>query len=114
MTASTASIASIAGTQAMTAAGRAVPSVPAWALALAAAASLSGCPAPPSAMARAQQVAQEFNQDARFGRSELTAEHVAPQAREAFVASHRAWGAGVRVADLELEGMHAHGDHELD
>ncbi len=72
-----------------------------------------GCPAPPSALARAQQVAQEFNQDARFGRTELTLEHVAPDARDDYAAHHRAWGSGVRIADLELAGMHTHGDHEL-
>ena len=83
-------------------------------LVLAAAAAQLGCPAPPSAMARAQQVAQEFNQDARFGRTEQTMEHVAPDARETYAAHHRAWGSGVRIADLELAGMHARGDHELD
>jgi hypothetical protein len=103
-------IARIAGTLTRPSPRRVVVLVLAWAGATA----LSGCPAPPTAIARAQQVAQEFNQDARFGRTELTAPHVAPQAREAYAASHRAWGTGVRVADLELEGMQAHGDHELD
>ncbi|HEY4014821.1 MAG TPA: hypothetical protein VGM06_15870 [Polyangiaceae bacterium] len=83
-------------------------------LALVAATALPGCPAPPTALARAQQVAQEFNQDARFGRAELTMEHVAPSARDDYAAHHHAWGTGVRIADLEVEGMHARGDHELD
>lgn len=75
---------------------------------------LAGCPAPPTALARAQQAAQEFNQDARFGRNELMMERVAQSARNDFAAHHRAWGTSVRVADLELAGIEAHGDHELD
>jgi hypothetical protein len=79
-----------------------------------AAAAISGCPAPPTAIARGQQVASEFNQDARFGHTELSMEHVAPSAREAFAAGRRAWGTGLHVADLELQGMKAEGEHELD
>jgi hypothetical protein len=82
--------------------------------AFAAAAVLSGCPAPPTAIARGQQVASEFNQDARFGHTELSMEHVAPSAREAFAAGRRAWGTGLHVADLELQGMKPEGEHELD
>jgi hypothetical protein len=82
--------------------------------ALACAAALAGCPAPPTALARAQQAAQEFNQDVRFGRNQLMMEHVAPAARDAFAAQHRAWGTGVRVADMELAGLRPRGDHELD
>jgi hypothetical protein len=82
--------------------------------ALLGAAALAGCPAPPTAIARAQQVAQEFNQDARFGRSELTMEHVAPTAREDYATHHHGWGTSIRIADLEIEGMHAKGDHELE
>jgi hypothetical protein len=75
---------------------------------------LVGCPAPPTALARAQQAAQEFNQDVRFGRSELMMEHVAPDARDDFAAQHRAWGTGVRLADMEMAGVRPRGDHELD
>jgi hypothetical protein len=74
---------------------------------------LAGCPAPPTSFARAAQVAQEFNQDARFNRSELMMEHVAPELRDDFAARHRAWGTAVRLADLEVAGVRAHGDHEL-
>jgi hypothetical protein len=74
---------------------------------------LAGCPAPPTALARAQQTAQEFNQDARFGRNELMMERVAQSARDEFASHHRAWGTGVRVADMELAGIRAHGDNEL-
>jgi hypothetical protein len=78
------------------------------------AAALAGCPAPPTALARAQQAAQEFNQDVRFGRNQLMMEHVAQAARDDFAAQHRAWGSSVRVADMELAGLKPHGDHELD
>ena len=84
-----------------------------WVASLACCVALAGCPAPPTALARGQQVAQEFNQDARFGRNELTLEHVAASARDDYVAHHRAWGTSVRVADLELAGIRPRGDHEL-
>ncbi len=74
---------------------------------------LAGCPAPPTALARAQQAAQEFNQDVRFGRSELMMEHVASAARDEFAEHHRAWGTGVRLADMELAGIRPEGDHAL-
>jgi hypothetical protein len=82
-------------------------------LALSAAVGVSGCPAPPTALARAQQTALELNQDLRFGRTELVMEHVAPATRLAFAAQHRAWGTSVRVADVELTGMQPHGEREL-
>ncbi len=72
------------------------------------------CAAPPNAMAQAQQAAQELNLDSRFGRNELAMEHVAPWAREQFAAHHRGWGTSVRVADIELAGMRAHGEHDVD
>jgi hypothetical protein len=79
-----------------------------------AAAALVGCPAPPTALARAQQAAQEFNQDMRFGRNQLALEHVAPAMRDAFASHHRAWGQGVRLADIEISGLRPRSDHELD
>jgi hypothetical protein len=78
------------------------------------AAVLAGCPAPPTALARGQETAQQFNQDVRFGRNDLMMERVAPAVRDDFVAHHRAWGTGVRVADVELAGLRAHGEHELE
>jgi hypothetical protein len=75
---------------------------------------LVGCPAPPTALARAQEAAQEFNQDVRFGRNQLMMEHVARAARDNFAAQHRGWGTSVRVADMELAGLRPLGDHELD
>jgi hypothetical protein len=74
----------------------------------------SGCAPPAGSLASAQEAAQELNLDARFGRIEIAMDHVAPDAREGFAAHHRAWGAGVRIADVELAGMHARGEHECD
>jgi len=78
------------------------------------AAALAACAAPPGAMARAQEAAQELNLDTRFGRTELAMDRVAPSAREAFAAHHRAWGTAVRVADVELAGMHAKGERNVE
>ncbi|HEY8041770.1 MAG TPA: hypothetical protein VIF15_18325 [Polyangiaceae bacterium] len=75
---------------------------------------LAGCPAPPNGLARAQQTAQEYNLDARFGRTELAMAHVDPAVRDEFALHHRAWGTGVRVADVELAGMKAQGEHDVD
>jgi hypothetical protein len=82
--------------------------------AVGAAALVAGCPAPPGALARARQTAQEFNLDARFGRGELVLDKVAPAERDEFSRRHRAWGTDVRVADVELEGMKPSGEHEVD
>jgi hypothetical protein len=75
-------------------------------------ATLAGCPTPPTSLARAQQTAQEFNLDSRFGR-ELLLDRVAPDARGEFTRQHHNWGNGVRVADIELEGMQPQGEHEV-
>jgi hypothetical protein len=69
---------------------------------------------PTTGLAAAQQQAQAFNLDARFGRNELVLDQVAPAEREEFQMRHRAWGTAIRVADVELTGMHAHGDKDLD
>jgi hypothetical protein len=65
-------------------------------------------------MAHAQETAQQANLDARFGRNELVMEHVAPAARDAYAAHHRGWGTTVRVADLELAGMRAGSEHDVE
>jgi hypothetical protein len=80
----------------------------AWTLALA----LTGCPAPPNSLARAQQTAQEFNLDSRLGHTALSMEHVAPEARDRYKAQHRGWGTNVRLVDVEILGMTAQGEHD--
>lgn len=74
----------------------------------------TGCPAPPTTLARAQDLAQEFNLDARFGRTEQMVELVAPNMREQWSAHHHPWGNEIRVADVEFAGTKPHGDRELE
>lgn len=62
-----------------------------------------------SSPARAQEAASELNVNTRFGRMELAAEKVAPDAREAFLVRRKAWGSIVRVADYELAALHMKG-----
>jgi hypothetical protein len=75
---------------------------------------LAGCPMPTTGIAQAQQQAQEFNLDARFGRSELVMSHVAPAERDEYSLHHKAWGQDVRVADVEIAGMKARCDKDVD
>jgi len=74
---------------------------------------LLGCPhqSPP---ARAQEAATELNVNTRFGRMELAAEHVAPAAREAFLARRHAWGGNVRVADYEMASFRMKGEADAE
>ena len=74
---------------------------------------LLGCPhqSPP---ARAQEAATELNVNTRFGRMELAAEHVAPAAREAFLARRKAWGSNIRVADYEMASFRMKGDSDAE
>ncbi|MDB4943735.1 MAG: hypothetical protein JWP97_3269 [Labilithrix sp.] len=85
------------------------------ALALGSVLSLSGCAlAGQSKPARAQETALEMNMNARFGRMEIAVEHVAPQAREAFMTKRRAWGSAVRIADYDMTGLAMKGDDDCE
>lgn len=76
---------------------------------------LAGCGAlPPTGLQKGQQTAQDFNMDARFGRSELVMSRVAPTERDDYALHHRAWGNAVRVVDVELVGSKPHGDADFD
>ncbi|UJR86761.1 Hypothetical protein I5071_88620 [Sandaracinus amylolyticus] len=46
-----------------------------------------------------------LNDEVRWGRVDLAAQRVAPSHRAAFVASHRAWGSEVHVADADVTNM---------
>jgi hypothetical protein len=72
------------------------------------------CVTPPGPVAKAREAAQEFNLDARFGRSDTAIERVALPARAAYAAHHQAWGGRVRVADVELTGIRSREDHDVD
>jgi hypothetical protein len=65
-------------------------------------------------MAKAQEAAQDFNADTRYGRNEVAIERVAPSARNSFLSHHHAWGSKVQIADVELEGLHPKGDHDAE
>lgn len=50
-----------------------------------------------------QETAFEVNDALRVGSYAL--EHIAPDAREKFIARHRDWHHGIRIVDIELVGM---------
>lgn len=85
--------------------------LPAWLLGLPL---LGACALPPTGLQRAQQTAQDFNTDTRFGRGDLVMTRVDAPARELYAKHHAAWGSGVRVADVEMAGVKAHGDADVD
>ena len=87
---------------------------PTFIVSLALASMVVACPAPSTGLAQAQQTAQSFNLDARFGRNDLVLDQISPAERDEFSLHHRAWGMAVRVADVELAGMKAHGDKDVD
>jgi hypothetical protein len=78
------------------------------------AAAAAACAPPAGPLASAQEAAQSLNLDARFGRTEIAMDSVAPDARAEYAAHHRGWGTTVRVADVELAGMRAHGEKDVD
>ena len=74
-----------------------------------------GCPlGGQSKPARAQEAALELNLNARFGRMEMAAEHVAPKARDQFFDRRKAWGGSVRVADYDLTGLKMQGEDDAE
>lgn len=76
---------------------------------------LAACGAlPTSGIANAQQTAQQFNLDARFGRNEYVLDQVAPESRDEYALHHRAWGTSVRVADVELGTLRPRGNKDVD
>jgi len=76
---------------------------------------LAACGAlPTTGLANAQQTAQQFNLDARFGRNEYVLDQVAPEARDEYAQQHRAWGGSIRVADVEMGTMRPKGDKDVD
>jgi hypothetical protein len=78
------------------------------------ASALAACALPPTGLQKAQQTAQDFNQDSRFGRSDLALSRVDSAVRDQYADHHKAWGTSVRVADIEMAGMKPHGDGDVD
>jgi hypothetical protein len=64
-----------------------------------------GCFAPPSAAQRLNEAALDMNGATRFGRMDIALEHVGPEARLEFAQRHAAWGASIRVVDLDYGGF---------
>jgi hypothetical protein len=77
-------------------------------------ATVAACAMPPTGVQRAQQTAQDFNLDSRFGRSDLALARVDTDLRDAYAAHHKAWGTAVRIADIEMAGMKPKGDADVD
>jgi hypothetical protein len=64
--------------------------------------------------ARAQATALELNMNARFGRMDIAAEHVAPDARDSFLDRRKGWGTTVRIADYDLTGLRMKGEDDCE
>jgi hypothetical protein len=83
-------------------------------LVLASTLAVAGCVAPPTATQRLSESAYDFNTAARFGRMDIASEHVREIAREEFGKKHASWGKGVRVVDMEMNGMSMRKDGDAD
>lgn len=66
---------------------------------------LFACSGAPVGAAKAQEVAHDFNLNARFGRMELAAESIDPKVRAEILQRRAKWGGEIRLADMELAGM---------
>ena len=75
---------------------------------------LGGCFAPPSSAQRLTDTALNMNVATRFGRMDIAIEHVDPTTRAAFARRHVAWGAAVRVVELDFNGFERVGRDEAD
>ncbi len=84
------------------------------AIAVLSALATAGCSLPPTATARLNEAAYEFNDAARFGRMDIASEHVREIAREEFGRKHAAWGKAIRVVDIEMGSMSMRKDGDAD
>jgi hypothetical protein len=66
---------------------------------------LTGCFTASAGAARAQEAANEFNLQTRFGRMELATEKLAPSSREELLKHRIGWGTRIRIADVETAGI---------
>jgi hypothetical protein len=73
---------------------------------------LSACVANQSKAAKLQDAAQNFNIATRFGRMDIASEMVAEKSLADFTRKHLAWGRGVRLVDVEFQGMQLTGKDE--
>jgi hypothetical protein len=63
------------------------------------------CVSPMTPAAKLNESVQELNYAARFGRVDMTMDHVAAAARALFLKHHASWGGDVRIVDVELGGL---------
>lgn len=75
---------------------------------------LAGCVAPITPMERLQQSAHDVATALRFGRTDVVADYVANDARDAFLARHAVWADKTRVVDLELSGIYMRSGDEAE
>lgn len=64
-----------------------------------------GCLTAQSRAARLQEAASNLNMATRFGRLDIASELVDDKSQPDFTKHHAGWGRGVRLVDLELQGM---------
>ena len=58
--------------------------------------------------------AYAMNNATRFGRMDVALEHVGATARDEFARKHAAWGRGLRIVDVEVQGMSMLPESEAD
>jgi hypothetical protein len=68
-------------------------------------ASLAGCMAPVTPVARVTDAARELNLACRFGRMDVALGHTSPGARTQFLERRATWGRTVRILDVELAAL---------
>jgi hypothetical protein len=64
-----------------------------------------GCLTANAGGARAQEAANEFNLQTRFGRMEVASEKLAPSSREELMRHRVGWGTRIRLGDIETAGI---------
>lgn len=66
---------------------------------------LAACLTQTAGASRAQEAANEFNLQTRFGRMEIATEKLAPGSREELLRHRVGWGTRIRLGDVETAGI---------
>jgi hypothetical protein len=66
---------------------------------------LGACLTATAGAARAQEAANEFNLQTRFGRMEVATEKLVPASREELLRHRLGWGTRIRIGDSETAGI---------
>ena len=75
---------------------------------------LAGCMTPTTPTQRLVESANDMNTATRFGRMDIALDHVGTAARDEFMRQHAAWGRGLRIVDVEVQGMSMREQSEAD